>query len=301
MARGRKGRPVHGWLVLDKPLGLSSTQALAKARRLLQAAKAGHGGTLDPLATGVLPIAFGEATKTIPFVMDSMKSYRFTVAWGEERSTDDLEGDIVETSDRRPTMARIRAVMPDFIGAITQTPPRYSAIRIGGQRAYDLARQGMEVAPKPRQVVIHRFDLLGEDHDRTVCASNFEIDCGKGTYVRAIARDLGRKLGVFGHVTALRRCRVGPFDLRGAISLDKLAAMVHSPPPNSILLPVETALDDIPALAVTGGEAKLLRLGQMVRAPSRKSGTVRVMTETGPVALADLQDGELRPFRVFNL
>lgn len=301
MARKRKGLPVHGWLALDKPEGLTSTRALAAARRLLNAAKAGHGGTLDPIATGVLPLAFGEATKTVPFIMDAVKIYRFTVRWGEERTTDDREGEVTQTSDKRPTDRRIRDALPEFTGVIMQTPPQFSAVRIDGKRAYELARKGEPVAPRPRRAEVYRCDLLAPDGDTPNDCSDFEIECGKGTYVRSIARDLGRTLGVFGHISELRRTRVGRFGESDAISLDKLEELVHSPPPNGILLPVETVLDDIPAVAVTGDEAKRIRLGQSVRVPSREDGTVYVVAENQPVALAKLHDGELRPFRVFNL
>ena len=301
MGRRKKGRPVHGWLVLDKPAGITSARAVSRVRALLCAAKAGHGGTLDPLATGVLPIALGEATKAVAYIMGASKTYRFTLRWGEERTTDDAEGEIVQVSDTRPTHDQIRAALPDFTGPIVQTPPRFSAVKIEGRRAYELARHGEAAPLKPRPVEVFRFDLVSSSGPEDENSSDFEIECGKGTYIRAIARDLGRQLGAFGHVAALRRTCVGPFTEDRAISLDKLDELVHSPPPNGFILPVETALADIPALAVTGGEAKRLRCGQSLRVPSRKQGTVCVMAEGRPVALAELDKGTLRPFRVFNL
>lgn len=293
----RKGRPINGWLNLDKPQGLTSTQAIGRVRRLTQAAKIGHGGTLDPLATGILPIALGEATKTLPYVVDSEKEYEFTIAWGEERSTDDAEGEVVAQSDHRPDEAAIVAKLPDFTGVIEQVPPAFSAIKVDGQRAYDLSRRGEAVELAAREVEIHSLELMAADRD----SARLVMTCGKGTYVRSLARDLARALGTRGHVIELRRTRVGPFRAAAAISLDMLEDMVHSAPPEKILLPVETALDGIPALAVTGGEAKRLQAGQVLHVPSRKSGVVRVMADDALVALAAIEHGELRPLRVFNL
>ena len=202
----RDKRDVHGWVVLDKPVGMTSTHAVSIMKRLFSARRCGHAGTLDPLASGALPIAMGEATKTVPFVMDGRKLYRFTVRWGEERDTDDAEGRVTETSDRRPTADEIRAQLPAFTGAIQQVPPRFSAIKIEGERAYDLARDGEVVELKARPVEISRLEVVETpDADHTV----LEAECGKGTYVRALARDLGRALGCFGHVSALRRVAVG--------------------------------------------------------------------------------------------
>jgi len=299
MARSRKGRPIHGWLILDKPEGWTSTRAVGRVRHLLGAAKAGHGGTLDPLATGVLPIALGEATKAIPFVMGAKKHYRFHVRWGEERDTDDSQGRVVQSSDARPSAEDIGALVPRFTGRVAQVPPAFSAVKVDGQRAYALAREGAPATLAARDVVIDRLELVEIVEDRAVAV--FEIACGKGTYVRALARDMGRLLGCFGHVCWLRRTAVGGVTQAQAISLDKLEHLVHSPPLNGFLLPVETALDDIPALAVTGGEADRLRSGQTVRVPSSKHGTVYVMAHGQLVALAELSDGELRPFRVFRL
>src|SRR5690348_712167 len=208
-ARGkRQKRDIHGWLVLDKPVGMTSTHAVSVIKHLFAARRAGHAGTLDPLASGCLPIALGEATKTVPFVFDGRKTYRFTIRWGEERDTDDAEGRVAATSAIRPDAAAIRAQLPRFTGTIEQVPPRFSAIKIDGERAYDLARDGEAVELKPRTVEIYRLELLETpDPDHAVLAA----ECGKGTYVRSLARDLGRALGALGHVSALRRDRVGPF------------------------------------------------------------------------------------------
>ena len=216
MARRKKGNPINGWIILDKPVGMTSTQAVGKVRWLFQAQKAGHAGTLDPLATGVLPIALGEATKTVPYAVDGVKAYEFTVRWGAETDTDDAEGRIVETSDLRPTADEIEAILPDFHGEILQTPPQFSAIKIQGERAYDLARSGETVKLEPRPVVIDRLDLVAmPDTDTSV----FEAECGRGTYVRALARDMGRRLGCLGHVTQLRRTRVAAFSAGSAVTV----------------------------------------------------------------------------------
>ena len=308
MARKRRGEKVDGWVVLDKPEGLNSTRAVSIVRRLFDAAKAGHAGTLDPLATGVLPIALGEATKTVPFVMDGRKAYRFTVRWGEARTTDDREGEVSDTSDVRPAEADIRAALPRFLGEIEQVPPRYSAIKIDGERAYDLARANMPIEMKSRIVTLTRLDLLrivDADH------AEFEVECGKGTYVRSLARDLALALGTVGHVTSLRRTRSGPFTLDHAISLDLLEESAQGPGLQSHLLPIETALDDIPALALNGSEASQLRSGQpipMFRAADigrlgdlDKVDIVCAMAEGRPVALTRFAEGRLHPVRVFNL
>ncbi|MEQ8250750.1 MAG: tRNA pseudouridine(55) synthase TruB [Oceanibaculum nanhaiense] len=308
MARKRRGEKVDGWVVLDKPEGLNSTRAVSIVRRLFDAAKAGHAGTLDPLATGVLPIALGEATKTVPFVMDGRKAYRFTVRWGEARTTDDREGEVSDTSDVRPAEADILAALPRFLGEIEQVPPRYSAIKIDGERAYDLARANVPIEMKSRIVTLTRLDLLrivDADH------AEFEVDCGKGTYVRSLARDLALVLGTVGHVTSLRRTRSGPFTLEHAISLDLLEESAQGPGLQSHLLPIETALDDIPALALNGSEASQLRSGQpipMFRAADigrlgdlDKVDIVCAMAEGRPVALTRFAEGRLHPVRVFNL
>jgi tRNA pseudouridine55 synthase len=308
MARKRRGQPVHGWVVLDKPAGITSTAAVAEVRRLFDAAKAGHGGTLDPLATGVLPIALGEATKTVPFVMDGRKGYRFTLRWGEARATDDAEGAVTATSERRPTRSEIEAALARFIGEILQTPPAYSAIRVAGERAYDLARAGETVELAPRPVVIERFELLDapdRDHAR------FLVRSGKGAYMRSLARDLALALGTVGHVAELRRTGVGPFDESQAISLASLQALGHIAAASGQLLPVETALDDIPALALTDAEALRLRSGQpvgLLRLSDRERlGHIRsgdlvcAMSGGKPVALARWDAGDLRPVRVLHI
>ena len=306
MARRKKGDPVHGWLVLDKPLGMTSTTAVAVVKRLFNAAKAGHAGTLDPLATGVLPIALGEATKTVSFVMDGAKAYSFTVRWGEATDTDDAEGTVIERSDRRPTRAAIEAALPQFTGTIVQVPPQFSAIKLAGERAYDLARDGETVDIEPRTVEVMSLALVAApDADH----GEFEAECGKGTYVRAIARDLGRMLGCFGHVTALRRTKVGPFTADRMIPLEKLEALRNKADGREALkewlLPVETALDDIPALAVGSAEAARLKLGQSVivrgRAAPLNQDQVLVMWRGQPIALASLSQGAIKPKRVFNL
>lgn len=306
MARRKTGRSVHGWVILDKPLGMTSTRAVSAVRRIFDARKAGHGGTLDPLATGLLPIALGEATKTVSFVMDGAKTYRFTVRWGIETATDDTEGEAIATSGVRPSRADIEAVLLRFTGTIEQVPPRYSAIKVAGERAYDIARDGEEPELAARDVRIDRLDLVAmEGPDETV----FEADCGKGTYVRSLARDMGRALGAFGHVTALRRTRVAGFGEDDMISLEKLDELSHIAAGRETLADVlrsmETALDDIPALAVSGADAARLMRGQAVILRGRDApilhGTVLVASGGHPVALVEVKQGALHPKRVFNL
>ncbi|MEJ0063216.1 MAG: tRNA pseudouridine(55) synthase TruB [Alphaproteobacteria bacterium] len=296
---------MNGWLILDKPLGLSSTQALGKARRLLGAKKAGHGGTLDPLASGVLPLAFGEATKLISFVMDGRKEYRFTVRWGEARTTDDAEGDVTAVSEVRPTETAIRAALPGFIGDISQTPPIFSAIKVAGERAYDLARAGEKVELASRIVQVFDFQLISiDDNDH----ASFAVTCGKGTYVRSLARDLALKLGTAGYVSALRRDRSGPFTLDRAISLENLAELSHKGEALTALLDIGAALDDIPARVIDDREARLLRHGQGIMPQPGEilpnpNGTQPVLaTHHGnPVALIAPKDGIWHPVRGFNL
>ncbi|MFC7048093.1 tRNA pseudouridine(55) synthase TruB [Emcibacter nanhaiensis] len=297
MGRKRKGLKIDGWLVIDKPLGMTSTQAVGRVRRLTNAAKIGHGGTLDPLASGILPIALGEATKTIPFVMDARKTYRFTVTWGEERSTDDAEGEIVARSDHRPTAAEIVAVLPQFTGTILQRPPAFSAIKVDGKRAYDLARAGEEVELKEREITI--FSLRLEAFEEG--AATFEVECGKGTYIRSLARDLAHALGTVGYVSMLRRTKVGCFGESVSISLDNQDDLVHSAPLEDRILPVETVLDDILALAVTEEEAKRLQQGQKLTVPNCTTGLVRVTCNGKFIALAECAENILKPVRVFNL
>jgi len=314
MPRRRKGQPVHGWVVLDKPAGITSTQAMARVRRVFDAQKAGHAGTLDPLATGVLAVALGEATKTVSFAMDGEKLYRFTARWGEARDTDDAEGEIVSRSDVRPAEAQILAAIPRFTGDILQVPPAFSAIKVKGERAYDLAREGEEFSLEPRTISIREAHLVETpDPDHAV----FELSCGKGSYVRAWVRYLAIALGTCGHVVELRRLRVGPFAIEAAISLEKLEALGHSPAALEHLCPIATALDGIPALAVTGQDSIRLRSGNpiLIRAPhfarlvegtpeaetDFQGLTVLLSTAQGePVALALVAQGEFKPFRVFN-
>lgn len=305
--RKREKRDVHGWIALDKPVGMTSTHAVAVIKRLFSAKRVGHAGTLDPLASGLLPIALGEATKTVPFIVDGRKVYRFTVRWGEERDTDDTEGRVTQTSGLRPTPEALRALLPQFTGLIEQVPPKFSAIKVDGERAYDLARDGEEVELQARPVQIDRLELLETpDADQAV----FEAECGKGTYVRALARDFGRLLGCFGHVTALRRTEVGPFGPEDMISLADLEALCHRAAAGEgsladALLPVETALDDIPALAVSRADAARLQRGQAVLVRGRDapilSGTLYVTVSGELIALAEADRGEIVPKRVFNL
>jgi tRNA pseudouridine55 synthase len=306
--RRKRGGKVDGWLILDKPVDLTSTQAVNIVKRILDAQKAGHAGTLDPLATGILPIALGEATKTVPYAMDASKTYRFSLRFGEARATDDAEGEIVQTSARRPSDDEIRAILPQFTGLITQVPPAFSAIKVQGERAYDLARAGEVVELEPRQVLIHSIRLLARANPDE---AQFEVISGKGAYMRALGRDLAIGLGTCGHIRDLRRTAVGPFTEDRAISLESLKALGHSPAAFEHLLPVETALDDIPALALTATEAIRLRSGQPVGLLHRQDrdriyelapgGMVRAMAEGRLVALTRFEAGELVPVRVLNL
>ena len=311
MGRRKKGNPVHGWVILDKPKGMTSTQAVAAVRRIFDAQKAGHAGTLDPMATGILAIALGEATKTVPYAMAAEKIYRFTATWGESRDSDDAEGKVTGTSDKRPTADEILAVLPRFTGVLNQVPPAYSAIKVAGERAYDLAREGEQVTLEPRQVQVFEARLLGAEKDRC----EFEIRCGKGTYVRSWVRDIALALGTLGHVSALRRTRLGSWEEKHAAGLDTLTPFMHSPAAFGYLRPLSTALDGIPALAVSGPDTVRIRSGNPILIRSQlfarmKDGfgdgelsglTVFLKDEEGaPVALAEIAEGELRPFRVFN-
>jgi len=306
MPRKRKGNPVHGWVVFDKPLGMTSTQAVGKVRWLFQAQKAGHAGTLDPLATGILPIALGEATKTVPFTVDARKTYSFTVSWGEDRDTWDAEGEVTDRSDKRPDKAAILAQLPGFLGEIDQIPPRFSAIKVDGKRSYDLARSGEIVELKSRKVRIDRIDLVKNDRD----SATFEVDCGKGTYIRSLARDLAHGLGTCGHVTMLRRTRVGAFAEKQSFSLDVLEQLHYEGRVLEALRPVETALDDIPVLAVTDQDAANLKQGRAIALPNSLNQSpeaaetpqwVLAMRGKQAVALCDPRGGVLAPKRVFNL
>jgi tRNA pseudouridine55 synthase len=311
MGRRKKGNPVHGWVILDKPKGMTSTQAVAAVRRIFDAQKAGHAGTLDPMATGILAIALGEATKTVPYAMDADKIYRFTATWGESRDSDDAEGKVTGTSDKRPAAAEIEALLPRFTGSLNQVPPAYSAIKVDGERAYDLARGGEQVVLEPRRVEVFQARLVEAQTDQ----ATFEIRCGKGTYVRSWVRDIALALGTLGHVSALRRTRLGGWDEKSAVGLDTLTPFMHSPAAFGYLRPLSTALDGIPALAVSGPDTVRIRSGNpiLIRAnifAKMKDGfgdgelsglTVFLKDEEGaPVALAEIAEGELRPFRVFN-
>ncbi len=316
MSRRKRGLAVNGWVNLDKPEGLGSTDAVTRVRRLFDAQKAGHAGTLDPLASGVLPIALGEATKTVPYLMDADKDYAFTVAWGVETASFDREGAVTARSDVRPTREAVEAALPAFTGRISQVPPAFSAIRVDGARAYDLARAGEAVELEAREVVVHAARLVdAPDADHAAV----EITCGKGTYVRALARDLAAALGAHAHVSALRRTRVGRFEAAGGVTLDFLERMVHEGRAHEALLPVETALDDIPALAVTDEDAFRLAQGRsIVLLPrqvdslketlrSRSAGAadasrvVQAVRAGVLVALGELRAGRVEPFRIFNL
>jgi tRNA pseudouridine55 synthase len=318
----KKGRPVSGWLVLDKPVGMGSTEAVSKIKWLFQAEKAGHAGTLDPLASGMLPIALGEATKTVPYVMDGTKVYRFTVAWGEERSTDDLEGPVVKTSDKRPEEAAIRALLPKYTGVILQTPPQFSAIKIAGERAYDLARDGETVEIPPREVEIDRLDLVDVTPDGHAV---FEIECGRGTYVRSLARDMGRDLDCYGHIAELRRIEVEPFTAEDLVTIGELEAA--APPPlaksddgdagvllghdakpryadlDALLVDTGAALECLPQVALTDDAAARIRLGNPVIIRGRDApveADEACATSRGKlVAIGAIEAGMFKPKRVF--
>jgi tRNA pseudouridine55 synthase len=303
MSRRKKGKSVHGWLVLDKPVGMTSTQAVGAVRRAFDARKVGHAGTLDPLATGVLPIALGEATKTVPYAVDGAKHYRFTVRWGIETDTDDAEGKATATSEARPERSAIEALLPQFTGDIQQVPPVYSAIKVAGERAYDLAREGEIVELQARTVHIERLTLLQSlDQDATV----FEARCGKGTYVRAIARDMGRKLGCLGHLIELRRTLVVPFDVEQAVTLDALleAASKGEEALHRLLLPVEASLHLLAVLNVGQNDAARLLRGQPVLIRGRdaptQSGPAYATCKGNVIAVGRIEKGELHPIRVFN-
>jgi tRNA pseudouridine55 synthase len=297
---------IHGWIALDKPEGLGSTQALARVKRLFNAAKAGHGGTLDPLASGLLPIALGEATKTVSWAMEGRKTYRVLIRWGEARTTDDREGAISALSDRRPSHVDIDVALPQFEGEISQIPPRFSAIKVQGERAYDLARAGERVDLSPRRVFIAKIELLGmPDADH----AELSVTCGKGTYIRSLARDLAEALGTVGHVARLRRIAVGPFGEKDMISLEMLEELRHKAPGGNamegVLRPLETVLDGIPALAVKDAEAQRLRQGQKVllrgaSAPIAQDA-VLVMWGRKPLGICSIEKGALTPKRLFNL
>jgi len=309
MGRKKRGEVVNGWVCLDKPFELGSTDAVSKIRRLFNAQKAGHAGTLDPLASGILPIALGEATKTVPFMMEAEKVYRFSIHWGISTASVDREGEIIGRSDVRPSVEAVRAALPSFVGEIDQVPPQFSAIKVDGQRAYDLARDGVEFELASRKVMIHEAavtDAPDADH------IEITIRTGKGVYVRSLARDLAVMLGAEGHVSALRRERVGPFSTENAVTLDFLTDLVHRDAAFEGLLPVATALDDIPELAVTDQDAFSLRQGRPIVLLPRQvetllgrlrdgSRTVSAFQGQTLVALGQMRAGRLEPDRVFNL
>ncbi len=288
---------VDGWVALDKPVGLTSTQAVSRLKRIYNAKKAGHAGTLDPLASGILPVAFGEATKTVPFVQDGEKAYKFTVRWGVETDTDDSDGRVTRESDARPERGAIEALLPQFVGEILQTPPQFSAIKIAGERAYDIAREGEQVALKPRAVTIHSLSMIESTRDE----ATFVMECGKGAYVRALARDLGRLLGCFGHVTALRRTRVGPFVEDESYTLDEIENQNRA---GEALLSVEAGLTELPCVVVDRDTAARLRRGGSVILRGRDApldGMVYAACGGVPVAFGEIVEGALAPQRVFNL
>jgi tRNA pseudouridine55 synthase len=308
MGRRRKGDQVSGWICLDKPLDVTSTQAVSRVRRAFNAQKAGHAGTLDPLASGILPIALGEATKTVPFLMDAGKIYRFSIEWGRTTASFDREGAVTETSDVRPTRAEVEAALPAFVGEIEQIPPAFSAVKVDGERAYDLAREGIELDLAPRIVSIRSARVVATPDDDHV---EIELACGKGAYVRAIVRDLAAALGACGHVSALRRTAVGGLTEARAISLETLEELCHTAARLEALLPVETALDDIPALAVTTEDAFRLTQGRSIVLLPRQVEALRASLTNGSrivsafedgriVALCEMRAGRLNPTRVFH-
>lgn len=307
--RRKKGRPVSGWLILDKPYDFGSTEAVSKSKWLFQAQKAGHAGTLDPLATGVLPIAFGEATKTAPYITDAEKRYRFTAKWGASTKTDDAEGEVIATSPNRPEREEIEAILDRFTGDIEQVPPQFSAIKVDGERAYDIARDGEEVKLKPRTISIHELSVVDTPGaDETV----FEAVTGKGAYVRALVRDMAHALGTEGHVCALRRLAVGPFRAEDAVTIDEIEAVSLLEDRDALLTPIAVALSDLPQAAIDGPQAEKLRRGQaaVIAPPTAKgirgetAGTipaVLVSLHDDPVAICELDGLKLLPKRVFNL
>jgi tRNA pseudouridine55 synthase len=295
-----KRRDVNGWLVLDKGVGMTSTHAVAVVKRAFNAKKAGHAGTLDPLASGILPIALGEATKTVPFVMDGRKSYVFSIAWGVETDTDDSEGKPVQATNRSPEREEIEALLPRFTGTIEQVPPRFSAIKVQGERAYDLAREGETIELQPRTVEIARLSVMKHAGDRSI----LEAECGKGTYVRALARDLGRAIGCLGHIAALRRTRVGPFSEEEAVTVAELTEAAARGDPTSVLRPVDSALGELPLVAVSRDMASRLMRGQSIILRGRDApmaGKAYATCGGVLVAVGDIEKGELVPHRVFNL
>lgn len=307
--RQKKGRPLSGWLVLDKAHDVGSTEAVSKAKWLFQAQKAGHAGTLDPLATGVLPIAFGEATKTVPYIMDAHKRYRFTARWGAATTTDDLEGEIMMRSEVRPDRAALERLLPEFTGRIEQVPPRFSAVKIAGARAYDIARDGQEAALRARPIDIHTLTIVDmPSSNETV----FEAETGKGAYIRALVRDMARAFGGHGHVSALRRLQVGPFLAEDSVTIERLEALSLMDDRDAVLAPLSAALGSLPQAAIDGPQADKLRRGQaaIIAPPDAKGvrgdrigvvGAVLAVLHNEPVAICELDGLKLKPTRVFNL
>lgn len=294
---------MQGWLILDKPVGLGSTQAVSVVKRALREgsypkAKVGHGGTLDPLASGVLPVAIGEATKLAGRLLDGDKAYEFTIRFGEETDTLDAEGQVIETSDIRPTLDAIEAVLPRFTGPTEQVPPIFSALKVDGARAYDLARAGEDVSLATRAVIVRSLDILSMDATDQITLS---AHVSKGTYIRSLARDIARALGTVGHVAYLRRTKAGPFGLAQAITLDKLAEFAKARSLEDYLLPLRAGLDDIPALLLTPDQAGALRQGRVLTGIANDDGPAFAMLDDVPVALVEVQDGNVRVVRGFNL
>jgi tRNA pseudouridine55 synthase len=308
---------LHGWIILDKPLGMGSTQGVGAVKRALREGgyakvKVGHGGTLDPLATGVLPIAVGEATKLAGRMLDSDKIYDFTIGFGAETDTLDLEGKVIATSDVLPTLAEIEAVLPQFTGPIEQIPPAFSALKVDGKRAYDLARAGEDVILASRSVSIHSLRVSAPPREPSnltrrrggtegVECITFTAHVSKGTYIRSLARDIAYALGTVGHVTMLRRTKAGPFTLENAISLDILFERANRAALEDIILPIRTALDDIPALALTPEQAELIHHGQVLTGIVAPDGLTFAMNGNIPLALVEVSDGHVRSVRRFNL
>ncbi|MGN8152966.1 tRNA pseudouridine(55) synthase TruB [Agrobacterium sp. 22094] len=306
--RKPKGRPVSGWLILDKPFDFGSTEAVSKIKWLFNAQKAGHAGTLDPLASGMLPIALGDATKTVPYVMDGRKIYEFTVSWGEERTTDDMEGEVLNASDNRPSEQDIRDLLPKYTGTILQTPPQFSAIKIAGERAYDLAREGEVVEIPAREVEVHRLTLLACPDENT---AHFEVECGKGTYVRALARDMGRDIGCYGFISELRRAMVAPFVEDAMVPLEKLTELEtiedrdeRLAALDAYLIDTSEALSSLPHLIINDDQAHRLKMGNPILLRGRDAPTQEseaYATARGRlVAIGEIGQGEFRPKRVFG-
>jgi len=332
MTRKKRGNPVHGWINLNKPVEYTSTQMVGKIRYAMNAQKAGHGGTLDPLASGILPIALGEATKTVNFIQDAIKTYEFEVTWGEQRTTDDAEGDVIHSSDKRPSADDINAILSSFTGDVEQTPPQFSAIKIDGERAYDIARDGAVAEIKSRRVYIESLEIINDIdlseppractvEGQKMSKTSFKCICGKGTYIRSIARDLGQKLGCFGYISMLKRTQVGVFTLENAISLDIFLEMIDKPEQirnsDDFLHPLQTVLGDIPALALrceekvrlkNGNELTFLSKPDLARLDNAEidwkadAPTIALATyDDVAIAMIEIYGAKIQPIRVFNL